>query len=178
MCATMQSSKGHEDTTHIYERITPMTTTNDTRKVTKLGEVHPDMERYLLHDCYCPNEIYDITGFSYRLFPADTDCVVIEQSEDMTAVICAVRHAADGTPKWDDAQAIMFWHDNDDGDNPEHKIIDAQRVDATENNVGILRDIVRGVELDGRQLNEYVPGKMQRDMDRLMSLCGGVVIRD
>lgn len=174
----MQSSKGDEDTTHIYERITPMTTTNDTRKVTKLGEVHPDMERYLLHDCYCPNEIYDITGFSYRLFPADTDCVVIEQSEDMTAVICAVRHAADGTPKWDDAQAIMFWHDNDDGDNPEHKIIDAQRVDATENNVGILRDIVRGVELDGRQLNEYVPGKMQRDMDRLMSLCGGVVIRD
>lgn len=148
------------------------------RVITKLGEVHPDMERYLLHDCYCPNEIYDITGFSYRLFPADTDCMVIEQSEDMTAVICAVRHAADGTPKWDDAQAIMFWHDNNDGDNPEHKILDAQRVDATENNIGILRDIVRGVKPDGRQLNEYVPGKMQRDMDKLMNLCSGVVIRD
>jgi hypothetical protein len=57
-------------------------------------------------------------------------------------------------------------------------VLHAQRVDATENNVGILRDIVRGVKPDGRQLDEYVPGKMQRDMDRLMNLCGGVVIRD
>lgn len=155
-----------------------MTTNEMTHNIMKLGETYPDMERYLLNDCYCPNEIYDVDGFWYRLFPADTDCMVIEQSDDMTAVICASGHASDGTPKWDDAQAIMFWHDDEDGDNPEHRIVEAQRVDATENNVGILRDIVRGIEPDDRQFDEYVPGKMQRDLDRLMSLCGGVVIRD
>lgn len=149
-----------------------------TNAIMKLGEVHQDMERYLLHECYCPNEIYDVTGFSYMLFPADTECMVIEQSNDMTAVICAVSHAADGKPKWDDAQAVMFWHDDEDGDNPEHRIVEAQRVDATENNVGILRDIVRGMKPDGRKLDEYVPGKTQRDLDKLMDLCGGVVICD
>lgn len=39
---------------------------------TKLKDVHPDIERYLAHDCYCPNEVYDISGFSYELFTSDT----------------------------------------------------------------------------------------------------------
>lgn len=31
-----------------------------------LKDVHKDMERYLEYDCYCPGEIYDVSGFSFR----------------------------------------------------------------------------------------------------------------
>ena len=39
---------------------------------TKLKDVHPDIDRYLEHDCYCPNEVYDNSGFTYELFTGDT----------------------------------------------------------------------------------------------------------
>lgn len=39
---------------------------------TKLKDVHPDIERYLKQDCYCPNEVYDISGYTYELFTGDT----------------------------------------------------------------------------------------------------------
>ena len=31
-------------------------------KLVDFGSVHPDVKRYLDHDCYCPGEIYDFTG--------------------------------------------------------------------------------------------------------------------
>lgn len=46
----------------------------------KFKDVHPDVERYLAHDCYCPNEIYDPSGIFYMLFPADSECTVIAQT--------------------------------------------------------------------------------------------------
>lgn len=141
--------------------------------IIKLGDVHDDMERYLAHDCYCPNEVYDRAGFSYFLFPVDTDCMVIEQSQDMTAVVC-VGHDKE---QWSDSHIVIFWHDDVEGDNPEHKIVHAEWVDATDNNIGIARDIVRGVKPDGRKIDEYEPGSMERQMRQLMSL-GGVVISD
>lgn len=136
-----------------------------------IADIHPDIARYLEYDCYCPDEIYDMTGFSYMLFGIDDECAVIEANEERTAIIAFTSHGRE----LDNPQAIMFWHD--DENEPGH-VIAAQRVDATENNIGILRSIVLGEEPDGRQIDEFNPGEMARDMDRLMSLCNGFVIRD
>lgn len=133
----------------------------------KLGDVHPDMERYLREDCYCPGEIYGLDGFFYVKYETCDECRIVEKSEGMTAVVATTRFGGkpDGKP-----QAIMFWHDEGDG-----RIIDAQRVDATENNVEILRAIVKGVKPDGRKIDEYEPGKLKEQVGRVLDMCDMVI---
>lgn len=131
----------------------------------KIGDVHPDMERFLQEDCYCPGEIYDVTGFFYEIFKADDECKVIEGNDKMTAVV--------STSSWKNSlpQAILFWHDDGTG-----KIIDAQRVDATENNIGILRTIVQGGKPDGRKIDEYKPGSTKKSLEKVLSIADAVIV--
>ena len=135
-------------------------------EIMKLGDI-PDMERYLAEDCYCPGEIYDITGFFYQVFSVDDECVPIEQSDGMTAVVVTSKHTSS-------PQAIMFWHDDDEMPG---RIVDAQRVDATENNIGILRSIVNGGRPDGRKLDEFEPGSTAKSLKEIARMCD-LVIRD
>lgn len=133
--------------------------------IKKLGDIE-DMERFLEEDCYYPGEIYDTTGFFYQVFSVDDECVLIERSGGMTAVVVT----SDATRP----QAIIFWHDDDEKPG---RIIDAQRVDATENNIGILRSIVNGERPDGRKLDEFEPGSTAKSLKEIMSICD-LVIRD
>lgn len=126
--------------------------------INKLGDIK-DMERYLQEDCYCPGEIYSPDGFFFKIFNVDDDCKVIEENEGKIAVV--VRD-----------QAIIFWRD---GDVP-GQIIVAQRVDATENNIGILRSIVRGEKPDGRKIDEFKPGSTQKALNKVMSIADAVMI--
>ena len=135
-------------------------------EIMKLGDIH-DMERYLSEDCYCPGEIYDISGFFYEIFKADDECVLIAESEGMTAVVATGKH--ESRP-----QAIMFWHDDDETPG---RIVDAQRVDATENNIGILRSIVNGEKPDGRNIDEFDPGSTAKSLKEIARMCD-FVIRD
>ena len=126
--------------------------------INKLGDIK-DMGRYLQEDCYCPGEIYSPDGFFFKIFNVDDECKVIEENEGKIAVV--VRD-----------QAIIFWRD---GDVP-GKIIAAQRVDATENNIGILRSIVRGEKPDGRKIDEFKPGSTQKALNKVMSIADAVMI--
>ena len=47
----------------------------------KLKDVHPDIDRYLEHDCYCPNEVYDNSGFTYELFTGETPIKLFHVSD-------------------------------------------------------------------------------------------------
>ena len=134
----------------------------------KFKDVHEDMERYLQEDCYCPGEIYGVDGFFFQVYTVDDECRLIERSEDMTAVIATTQRGGEELPK---PQAIIFWHDEGDG-----RIIDAQRVDATENNVGILRTIVQGGEPDGRKIDEFDPGDLERQVRKVLSMADAVIV--
>lgn len=123
----------------------------------RLGDVHPDIGRYLREDCYCPGEIYDVSGFFCIVYSADDECDVIEHSDDATAVVMLRASGRESERQ----QAVMLWHDAD-------RVLDALRVDATDNNRGILRSLVRGEEPDGR-IDEYVPGNLARSVERVMS---------
>ena len=133
--------------------------------IKRLGEIE-DMERFLADDCYCPGEIYDTTGFFCQIFSVEDECALIARSDGMTAVVVT----SDATRP----QAIIFWHDDDEKPG---RIIDAQRVDATENNIGILRSIVNGGRPDGRKLDEFEPGSTAKSLKEIMSICD-LVIRD
>ena len=136
--------------------------------IKRLGDI-PDMERYLAEDCYCPGEIYDISGFFFEIFKADDECVLIAESEGMTAVV-----ARSGTFDNSKPQAIMFWHDDDDRPG---RIIAAQRIDATDNNLDILRTIVHGGKPDGRKIDEFKPGNRAKALNDMLSI-SNFVIRD
>ena len=133
--------------------------------IKRLGDIE-DMERFLADDCYCPGEIYDTTGFFCQIFSVEDECALIARSDGMTAVVVT----SDATRP----QAIIFWHDDDEKPG---RIIDAQRVDATENNIGILRSIVNGGRPDGRKLDEFEPGSTAKSLKEIMSICD-LVIRD
>lgn len=130
----------------------------------KLADIHPDMERYLQEDCYCPNEIYDVTGVFFDLFYPDTECGVVEQTEGISVVVMCGLHTEESP------QCVIFWHDDGSG-----RILDAQRVDATDNNIGILSAIARGEKPEGK-LDEYERGRTRRSMKRVLDWCDGMFI--
>ncbi len=132
----------------------------------KLKDVHPDMERYLERDCYCPNEIYDCSGFFFDLFEPDIECALVTQTEDASVVVACGEYTKDSP------QAIYFWHDEGDG-----RIKHAERYDATDNNIGIMRDIAHGVKPDGRKFDEYEKGSTARALSEVLSI-SDLVIRD
>lgn len=134
----------------------------------KFGEVHEDMGRFLQEDCYCPNEIYGIDGFFYMLFTVDDECSLIERGDKMAAVVCTTSNGKEIAKP----QAVIVWYD---GDTPD-RVIDAQRVDATENNVEILRSIVRGEEPDGRKLDEFDPGSLKKNVAKVLDLADAVMV--
>ena len=125
----------------------------DGKRMVRLADAHPDMRRYLDEDCYCPGEIYDVTGFSYLTFSPDDECVMCARTDDMTVVVTTSRMSPSSP------QAIMFWHD--DLDSPD-RIIAAQRVDATENNISILCDIAHGARPDGRKIDRFPDNHTRR----------------
>ena len=55
-----------------------------------IKDLHPDVERYLLNDCYCQHEIYSFDGFCYQLFYEDQECEKIgeihAENDDMGIV--------------------------------------------------------------------------------------------
>lgn len=124
-------------------------------EIKKLGDI-PDMERYLANDCYCPGEIYDRTGFFYKVFDADDECELIAEGDEKVAVTSG-------------DQAIIFWREGG-------RIVDACRVDATDNNVGILRSIVAGEEPDGRKLDEFEPGSTKKSLEEVMGIADAVMV--
>lgn len=133
-------------------------------KLTTLGKVHSDMERYLAEDCYCPGEIYDVSGFFYILYTVNDPCIIVNSNKDRTAVIAR--------PDDDKPQVIMFWHD--ELSEPE-KIIEAQRADATENNIALMRDFVDS-GTSSRKLDEFVPGETKRSLESILDLSNGLII--
>ena len=128
-----------------------------------LKDVHEDMERYLEHDCYCPGEIYDVSGFFFQVFNADEECKELYRGTDfrnpdetIITVICR-------------NQLINFWVRED-------KITEAERYDATENNIRIMPLAISGTLSPKDRLDEFKPGETAKNLKDLLSLADAVMI--
>lgn len=119
-----------------------------------------NMEEYLENDCYCPGEIYDCTGFFFRIFNAEDTCKLLikgsYKGEDVTAVICK-------------NQIICFWIENN------KKITDAVRYDATENNVAEIMQVLSGKKTK-MTVDEFEMGKTEVDLNKIMSIADSIII--
>jgi len=123
-----------------------------------LKQIHPDMINYLENKCYCPHEIYDSNGIWYQLFYPDTVCKIVQSNEYRSAVVAKAS-------KDSDPQIIIFWHD--DESTPE-SIIEARRMDVTETNLLIAKQIVKG---DNQTVHsdKYTGDEFPEDINELIN---------
>ena len=131
----------------------------------KLNEVHPNIERYLEEDCYCPNEVYSVDGFFYQLVYGDADCKVVghykdRKDDDVTLVITA-------SGKEHDCPILLnIWH------TPE-KVTGMERYDYSEEN---LKNIVRFFkgEIDSVQLTEA--DDLNKSVAEILSIADAICV--
>ena len=117
------------------------------------------MTEYLAERCYCPGEIYDVSGFFYQVFSPDDECTLLCEGKhkdcDVVAVICK-------------DQILAFWLEN-------KKIISAERYDATENNVSEITSLLTGKK-SKITIDEFEKGKMQKSVSELLQLADAVLV--
>lgn len=104
----------------------------------KLAEVHPDIERYLAEDCYCPNEVYSVDGFCYQLVYAHAECKVIgtypdkhDPEETITFVVTA------SGAQCDHPILLNIWH-------TDTKVTGMERYEYSDDNVKNIAAFLRG----------------------------------
>ena len=121
-----------------------------------------NMEKYLQEDCYCPGEIYDVSGFFFQVFKADEECKLItngkskDSDNTVTCVICR-------------NQIINFWINSD------NEIVSAERYDATENNIKKMADFWNG-KSDKVDLDEFNDGETAKNLADIMKYADAVLV--
>ena len=112
-----------------------------------LKDVHKDVERYLEHDCYCPNEVYSVDGFFYQLVFADAECEVIgtypnmlKDDEEITFVVTASGR------NHDHPILLNIWHTSE-------QVTSMERYDYSEHNLNQILRYFKG-EISKVRLSE------------------------
>ena len=124
-----------------------------------------DMKDYMENRCYCPYEIYDMSGFFFNCFKPDVECELFAEGE---------RGAIHGTFVL--ARASQFNEDTLQIIYIEHKdgIVDSCiRFDATENNKDQILKFLNG-EIEKMHLDEYADTKTAESLNEIFSLADAV----
>ena len=107
----------------------------------ELRDIHPDMERYLKEDCYCPGEIYYPDGFSYRVYGVDENVSLIGRWRNFIYVLCTKKNVS--------GQIFVF-------EENEGKITDAYRIDATFNNFNYIKELIEHDGQTNRKVDWFI----------------------
>lgn len=111
-----------------------------------------DMEDYLNDRCYCPYEIYDLSGFFCEIFEPDTECELLSiRDEDAFVVV---------TSEYGKQEIILIYLT--DG-----KVDDCVRFDNTENNRKQVSDYVSG-KIDLMHIDEYPETNTQGELEKIL----------
>lgn len=126
-----------------------------------------DMKDYLENRCYCPYEIYDMTGFFFNLFKPETECAVFAEGE---------RGPIHGTFVF--AKSSQFNEESLQIIYIEHKdniVESCIRLDATKNNVEQILKFMRG-EIEKMSFDEYKDTKTAESLEEIFSLADAIMI--
>ena len=103
-----------------------------------LKDVHPDIPRYLEQDCYCPNEVYSVDGFTYLYVYEDAPCKVVgtyrdrhDEEEQITLVITA------SGSEFDHPILLNIWH-------TDSKVTGMERYEYSEDNLKNIQGYLDG----------------------------------
>lgn len=126
-----------------------------------------DMEDYLENRCYCPYEIYDMTGFFFQCFKPDVECEILAEGERgaIHGTFVIAKPSAFGDVK---AQIIYIEHEAD-------VVLSCVRMDATENNKNQIVAFLNG-DIEKMHFDEYADTKTAESLKEIFSLADAVCI--
>ena len=128
-----------------------------------------DMEDYLNDRCYCPHEIYDITGFFYEPFYPETECAILVSGSKGaihgTFVVAKPKKHVCYEPK----EQIIYIEITD------NMVDDCVRIDNTQNNREQIEKFMNG-EIDKMSFDEYETGSTQKNIDEIMSVADAICV--
>lgn len=129
-----------------------------------LGEI-ADMDEYLANRCYCPGEIYDISGFFYQVFEPDTECRFLCAGE--RGAVHGMFVIAKESPKALE-QIIYIGITGNEVD-------DCVRFDATENNIEQVLKFMNG-EIKMMSLDEFENGATAKSLEEVFSIADAIMM--
>lgn len=124
-----------------------------------------DMEEYLENRCYCPHEIYDMTGFFFNCFEPDVECELLAEGE---------RDSIHGTfvmakpSQFNEDSLQIIYIEHQDG-----YVDSCIRIDATENNKEQILKFLNG-EIEKMCFNEYADTKTDEALKEIFSIADAV----
>ena len=124
-----------------------------------------DMKDYLENRCYCPYEIYDMSGFFFQLFKPEADCVVFAEGKCGAINGTFVFAKEDTNSKM---QIIYIEHEN-------NVVNDCVRFDATKNNVDQILKFMSG-EIEKMSFDEYKDTNTAESLKEIFSLADAIMI--
>jgi hypothetical protein len=125
-----------------------------------------DMEEYLENRCYCPYEIYDMTGFFFNCFEPDVECELLAKGE---------RGAIHGTfvmakpSQFNKNSLQIIYIEHKDG-----YVESCIRLDATENNKEQILKFLNG-EIEKMVFDEYADTKTEESLKEILSITDAIV---
>ena len=134
----------------------------------KLQEI-ADMNDYLEDRCYCPYEIYDMTGFFYELFYPETECTFLISGSmgkiHGTFVIAKPEKTGDYKPR----EQIIYIEITD------NMVDDCVRIDNTQNNREQIEKFMNG-EIDKMSFDEFDDGSTANALDEVLSVADAICV--
>lgn len=124
-----------------------------------------DMEEYLENRCYCPHEIYDMTGFFFDWFEPDVECELLAEGE-RGSIHGTFVMAKPSQSNEDSLQIIYIEHQDGYVDS-------CIRIDATENNKEQILKFLNG-EIEKMCFNEYADTKTDEALKEIFSIADAV----
>lgn len=124
-----------------------------------------DMEEYLENRCYCPYEIYDITGFFFNCFEPDVECELLAEGE---------RGPIHGTfvmakpSRFNEGSLQIIYIEHKDG-----YVDSCIRIDATENNKEQILKFLNG-EIEQMHFDEYTGTKTEESLKEIFSIADAI----
>lgn len=124
-----------------------------------------DMTEYLENRCYCPYEIYDMSGFFFQTFKPETECRHLIAGE--MGSIHGVFVIAKANPKA--LEQIIYIEIT--GNN----VDDCVRFDATENNIEQVLKFMNG-ELEKMVLDEFDKGATAKSLEEIFEVADAIMV--
>ena len=124
-----------------------------------------DMRDYLENRCYCPYEIYDMTGFFFQLFKPETNCTLLADGEmgELHGKFVVAKSGKNAE------EQIIYIEITD------NKVVGCTRIDATENNKKEVLAFMNG-EVDKMTIDEYRIGAKKEALEEIMRTADAVMI--
>lgn len=132
-------------------------------EIKTLKDYLPDIERYFKYDCYCPNEVYSVDGFGYRLVYADTPAKLLDEGEYNGKVLFFETLA-----EREDPILLNVWVEND-------KVVECERYEVSKENIENIKKLLHD---NTHKFKLTEADELAKETKELLDFCNGLVISD